>query len=236
MKTLKSLLFLALLALPFKNLLAHALWIETPLNGKIGQAQQVNIFYGEYATQEKEAPAKWYSDVNQFSLWLIQPGKEKIKLEVEETEDGFIASFTPTVQGQYALSVVHEAKELGGTTKYEFSSYTVVNVGNVKAQADVPNPLKTVFKSQKIYQKNQEVQFQVLLNNKAFVKGKVMIFSPEGWSKEYIADENGYITFTPIWKGFYLLEASNYEKVNGTHYGKTYDASWQGATSGIYIQ
>jgi uncharacterized GH25 family protein len=236
MKILKSLVLLTFLCLPFKNLLAHALWIETPLNGKIGQAHQINIYYGEYATQEKEVPSKWYSDVNQFSLWLIQPGKEKTKLEVKQTENGFSASFTPTLEGQYALSVVHEAKELGGTTKYEFSSYAVVNVGNIKAQADVPNPLKTIFPVQKVHQLNKELKFQVMLNNKAFAKGKVMVFSPEGWSKEYTADENGYITFIPVWKGFYVLEASHYEKVNGTHQGKTYDASWQGATTGVFVQ
>ena len=122
MKILKSLVFLTFLCLPFKNLLAHALWIETPLNGKIGQAHQIKIYYGEYATQEKEVPSKWYSDVNQFSLWLIQPGKEKTKLEVKQTENGFSTSFTPTQEGQYALSVVHEAKELGGTTKYEIDA------------------------------------------------------------------------------------------------------------------
>jgi uncharacterized GH25 family protein len=237
MNYFKSILFSFLLMVTTSQLFAHALWIETSTNGKIGASHNVKVFYGEYVTNERDSVAKWYSDVKDFSLWLTAPGKEKIKLKTTPGTNFYSASFIPESDGVYVLTVVHEAKELGGTTKYEFSSLATVAVGKVSAvnASSISNPLHASVTDAKVYKSNAPVKIKAVLNGKALAGKNVSVLSPEGWSKEYKTDENGMIEFSPIWPGRYVLEASNYQEVTGEHHGKNYTAAWQGATSSFEV-
>jgi len=237
MKKLKSLLFTLFLVVSANQLFAHALWIETKTAGNIGKSHEVKIYYGEYATNEREETAKWYSDVKTFSLWLTAPGQEKVKLNTQEGDNFYGATFTPEKDGVYTLTVVHEAKELGGTTKYEFSSIASVAVGKAAEinLSPIANSLKISAKEAKEFKNNTEVNVKAELNGKPLVNKPVSVFSPEGWTKEYTTDGNGNITFKPLWPGRYVLEVSNFEKTTGDHHGKTYSAIWQGATSSFEV-
>ncbi|GAA4319810.1 hypothetical protein GCM10023149_18730 [Mucilaginibacter gynuensis] len=217
--------------------MAHALWIETNTTGKARQAHEVKVFYGEYATNERDEVSKWYSDVKDFTLWLTAPGKEKVKLTTTPGSNFYSATFTPEGNGIYVISVVHEAKELGGTTKYEFSSLANVAVGPIKTVdlAAIPNNLKIAVAEAKNYKLNAPVQLKAVLNNKPLANKPVTVFSPAGWTKEFTTDENGAITFTPAWPGRYVLEVSHNEKTTGDHYGKSFTATWQGATSSFEV-
>src|SRR5690349_17315106 len=144
MNKLKLLLLLIFFSIGTVQLHAHALWIETASTGKKGQAQDVKVFYGEYASKELEETGKWYSDVKDFTLWLTVPGKEKVQLNTTAGTNFFSASFTPEEDGIYLLTVSHEAKDLGGATKYEFSSVAAVAVGksNTVDHLSIPNSIK----------------------------------------------------------------------------------------------
>lgn len=237
MNNFKSLLFTLLLITTAPQLFAHALWIETNTAGKIGQSQEVKVYYGEYVNNEREETAKWFSDVKSFSLWLTAPGKEKIKLNTIEGSNFYAAKFTPEKDGVYFLTVLHEAKELGGTTKYEFSSIATITVGKVSLIdfTYISNGLKVSVNEAKTYQTNATVKIKAELNGKPLANKHISVFSPEGWAKEYTTDQNGNVEFKPIWPGRYVLEVSNYEKTTGEHYGKTYSAAWQGATSSFEV-
>ncbi|TCC84490.1 DUF4198 domain-containing protein [Pedobacter hiemivivus] len=234
---MKSLLLALLFTLGTSQLFAHALWIETASSGKTGQAQEVKVYYGEYATNEREETAKWYSNVKDFTLWLTAPGKEKIKLTTTPGTNFYSASFAPEGNGQYVLTVSHEAAELGGTTKYEFIAAAIVTVGKPSAVdvATIPVSLKVHTVEAKTYKVNAPIQIKAIANGKPLAKTTVSVFSPEGWSKEVTTDENGVITFSPIWPGRYVLEVSAREKTEGTHNGKAYTAAWQGATSSFEV-
>lgn len=234
---MRSLLLALLLTLGTSQLFAHALWIETASTGKAGQPQQVKVYYGEYVSNERDETAKWYSDVKDFTLWLTAPGKEKIKLSTTPGSNFYAASFTPDGDGLYVLTVSHEAKELGGTTKYEFLSTAIVSVGKPAAidHSSIPASLTAYTLEAKKYKVNAPVQLKAVLNGKPLVQKKVSVFSPEGWSKEMTTDENGVITFNPIWPGRYVLEVSTHEKNSGDHHGKAYTAAWQGATSSFEV-
>lgn len=234
---MKSLLLALLLTFGTSQLFAHALWIETASSGKSGQAQEVKVYYGEYASNEREETEKWYSDVKDFSLWLTAPGKEKIKLTTTPGSNFYSATFTPEGNGHYVLTVSHEAKELGGTTKYEFIASSVVTIGKPAAidAAAVPVSVNVQTAEAKIYKINAPVQIKAVADGKPLAKKTVSVFSPEGWSKELTTDENGIITFSPIWPGRYVLEVSTHEKTEGTHHGKAYTAAWKGATSSFEV-
>jgi len=237
MNNLKSLLFTLILIATANQLFAHALWIETKTTGKIGQSQEVKVFYGEYVNNEREEISKWFSDVKDFSLWLTMPGQKKVKLNTTAGSNFYVANFTPDKEGVYILTVVHEPKELGGTTKYEFSSIATVAVGKTTAinLAPIANTIKVSASEAKTYKTNTAIQIKAERNGKPLAGKHISVFSPEGWAKEHTTDENGLITFNPIWPGRYVLEVSNYEKTTGEHNGKNYSAAWQGATSSFEV-
>ncbi|QNL49336.1 DUF4198 domain-containing protein [Olivibacter sp. SDN3] len=238
MKTIK-ITILALLCLTiYTQVHAHALWIETAAYGKKGTTQEVKIFYGEFATDERDVPDKWYSDVNAFTLWLVSPTGEKTKLSTAEGESFYTANFTPEDDGVYTLLVSHEAAELGGTTKYHFISSAYVSVGKatkINTEQNV-NPLKIYGDDNKIYGKNKSVKLFAQLNGKPLANKAVSVASPEGWVKEVTTEADGSFEFAPLWPGRYVVEAQNYEKASGTHNGKAYDASWIGSTFSFEVK
>ncbi len=237
MRNLKSVLFTLLLIATSSQLFAHALWVETKATGKIGTKQEVKIFYGEYVSNERDSVSKWYSDVKDFSLWLTNPTKEKIKLNTTAGTNFYSANFTPESDGVYVLTVVHEAKELGGTTKYEFSSLATVSVGELTVLdvTSIANPLYVTAVDAKFFKANSSLKIKAVLNGKVLADKNVTVFSPEGWSKEYKTDKSGTFEFSPLWAGRYVIEVSTFQKVTGEHHGKNYTATWQGATSSFEV-
>jgi hypothetical protein len=231
MKKITFILLSMVLSLATVQGFAHALWIETASTGKVGQKQTVKIFYGEYATGERDSVGKWYSDVKEFSLWLTGPDQKKIQLKPSAGVNYFEAEFTPDQNGAYTLTVSHEAKDLGGTTKYHFLSSACVAVGKVlPLAAQNSNALKLHIDDASSAKVNRTLQLKAFLRDVAARGKTVSVFSPNGWSKELTTDENGVAQFTPLWAGRYVVEVSDMDKTPGTHNGKDYKATWKGAT------
>jgi hypothetical protein len=227
---------LSLLTLPLLlicgNAFAHALWIETSTAGKAGQKQSIKIVYSE-PDDKPEKLSDWYSDVKEFELWLTTPDKQKIKLATTPGEDYFTSEFTPEKDGVYTLSISKAAKELGGTTVYQFNASAVVKVGKSLAGNDATfngNEIKVFADAGKNYKVNQPMNITGILKDKAAEKLHVGISSPSGWNKNVTTAANGVAEFTPVWPGTYKIEASASEKVTGDHHGKTYNAIWRCAT------
>lgn len=143
MKRITFLALTVLLSFATTSIFAHALWIETASTGKVGQKQTVKVFYGEYVANERDSVTKWYSDVKEFTLWVVGPDQKKTQLTLTPGLNYFEGSFTPDQNGAYTVAVSHEAKELGGTTKYHFLSSANVAVGKTQlTAAQNPNVLK----------------------------------------------------------------------------------------------
>ncbi|WP_294185143.1 DUF4198 domain-containing protein [uncultured Sphingobacterium sp.] len=229
--------FLAVL-LCSNNGYAHALWIEASSYGIINQAHEVKVYYGEFATNERDQVDKWYSDVKDFSLQLHAPGKESVTLQLTNKGDHFSGSFQPDVTGTYFLSIVKAPKDLGGKTKYEFSSLVPVIVGKptVLDYSVVKNPLQIELLKANNLKKGQSLQAKITSNGKVVPQAKVSVFSATGWGKEFVADENGLLTFDALWSGPYVLEASTFAEVAGEHAGKPYASAWQGSTTFITVK
>ena len=230
MKKIKVLLLSALLTLSTGSIFAHALWIETASTGRKGQQQTVKVFYGEYADNERDSVSKWYSDVKDLTLWIVSPGQEPSKLTLKLGVNHYEATFTPAIEGTYVLQVSHEAKELGGTTKYHFLANAKVNVGKATISANSTNVLNLSDTYQKPAKANQVFKLQALAQGVP-AKGKsVTIFSPNGWSKAVTTDESGALQFTPLWPGRYVAEISDTDRTPGSHHGKDFKSTWKGST------
>lgn len=237
MKKIKFLVLTLFLSLATNSIFAHALWIETAVTGKAGQKQTVKVFYGEYVANERDSVSKWYSDVKELTLWLVGPDQKKTQLVLTPGLNFYESSFTPDQNGAYTLVVSHEARELGGTTKYHFLASADVSVGKVlPVITQNSNVLKLHVDDFSTAKVNKALKLQAFLNNAA-VKGKtVSVFSPNGWSKELTTDNNGTAEFTPLWAGRYVVEVSDTDKTAGQHYGKDYKATWKGATYSFEIK
>jgi uncharacterized GH25 family protein len=237
---MKKIFFLSLtLLLSFvaTSIFAHALWIETASNGKVGQKQTVKVFYGEYVAGERDSVAKWYSDVEEFTLWLVGPDQKKTQLTLMLGVNHFEGSFTPEQNGTYTLVVSHEAKELGGTTKYHFLSTADVLVGKPKPEAQQnPNVLQLHADDAVAAKVNKPLQLKAFLKDAPTKKKTISVFSPSGWAKELMTNEEGVVEFTPLWAGRYVFEVTDMDKIPGLHYGKDYKATWKGATYSFEIK
>lgn len=215
------------------QLFAHALWIETPSSGKVGQKQDVKIYYGEYAENERDSVAKWYSDVKELSLWLVGPDQQKTKLEYSQGVTALQASFAPTKDGVYTITVSHNAKDFGGTTKYQFNALALVSVGKAPASTapiSKNNELLVFHDVAKGYKVNTPIQLKTLFKEGAQEKLHVTVASPSGWAKTLTTNAQGVAEFTPLWPGVYFIEASKYGKEEGELNGIKHEGVWRCAT------
>lgn len=208
---------------------AHALWIETNPLGQKGKLHEIKVFYGEYAEGKPEKLEDWFSDMKEFTLWLVSADNQRIQLPVAAAEDHFTASFIPETEGQYCLQISHYAKDLGRTTKYQFNTSAIVTVGKAVTNdlAANHNPLKFSVKGGKL---KQPVVLNGFFNDAATGGMDFTIFSPGGWTKTVAGDATGSVQFVPEWKGKYMIEISRTDNEKGEHNGKQYERVWRCAT------
>ncbi|WP_037302290.1 DUF4198 domain-containing protein [Runella limosa] len=234
---MKRLLTSLLLTCLMLNAWGHALWIQTSPVGKKGKKQAVRITYAE----PDEAPEKindWYSDVKAFELWLISPDGQKTKLAVTPAENHYTADFTPQQEGVYTLAVGHAAKELGGTTKYQFNATAAVTVGQAKSTTIAsPNELNvTVSQANNKYKVGQPIALAGVFKTKPSDKLQIAVHSPSGWNRTVQTKADGQAEFTPLWPGTYYIEASKTEKESGEQDGKPYKSVWRCATYIVEVE
>lgn len=216
---------------------AHAIWIESGSKATKNKAHDVKIFYGEYPAGEIEPTEKWYSDLKSLEVWVISPSKKKTKLTLSDAVSHLSSSFVPDEDGIYYITTVHSTRDLGGTTKYEFSSVAPVLSGKAAAAAApaaLEQPLSIVVQPA-AYKTNGLVELQVWKDGEAFADGEVLIMSPEGWVKTVKADDRGQVSFIPKLKGNYVIETSHYRKEAGEWNSKPYTHTWKGSTTRILV-
>ena len=230
---MKSVLTLLLTFLSVQFASAHALWIETNATGVKHAKQEVKIFYGEYASKEIEPLDKWYSDVKDFKLILTSPSNKQIEIQKTITGDHFTANFTPTEDGIYVLSIYHAGKDLSKTNLYAFSSLAFVKVSGNTLPAITNNFYVKV--NPKEYEAGNTVEVIVIKSGKPLADAEVLVMSQEGWSKSFKTDQQGKISFTALWKGNYVFEASFGENKEGEWNGKPFTYAWEGTTTFLTV-
>jgi hypothetical protein len=228
-----------LMAAGSQQLLAHALWIETNPKGKRDKAQEVKIYFGEFAGKDISLTEKWFSDLNDFSLVVITPNKQQIKLTATAKKEYYTALFTPTNDGVYTIVMQHTVKDVYHNMKLDYNSSATVVVGNQFEGNDAfinPN-IVSLFSVSAFYAKeNKEMKLLALLNSKVAAGQEIKVVAPNGWAKELYTSEKGEVTFTPLWPGKYMAEFAYTEKTPGEHNGKKYEEVWKVATYIIHVK
>ena len=239
MRTKFICLLIMLMAAGSQQLFAHALWIETNPTGKKEKAQEVKIYFGEFADKDISLTEKWFSDLKDFSLVVITPGKQRIKLTATAKTEYYSAMFTPTEDGVYTLVMHHIVKEVYHNMKLDYNSSATVVVGNQFEGNDAfvnPNIVSLFSVSAFSVKENREMKMLALLGNKIAAEQEVKVFAPNGWAKELYSSEKGEVIFTPLWPGKYMAEFAYTDKSPGEHNGKKYDEVWKVATYIITVK
>lgn len=215
---------------------AHAIWIQSNLKATKSVAHDVNVYYGEYPEGQADSVQKWLSDLKDLEVWLTSPTGKKTKMALKDAETHLTSSFIPDEDGVYYVSTVHTTKELGGATKYEFSSVVPVVSGKAgSALVSAPASALVISSQPKAYRTNQSIELFVQKEGEALAKGEVSVMSPEGWVKTLHTDDKGRVSFIPNLKGRYVIEASDYKKEDGEWNGKAYTHAWKGSTTSFVV-
>ncbi len=230
---LKLFLIITIFACSMAESFAHALWIETSTSGKTGQVQEVKIFLGEYASNERDSISHWFSNMKDFSLWLTTPDGKKSPLICTAAGNYFKAVFTPAAAGVYTLSVDHTVKEVYGGTKIHYYALASVTVNqSLTGSENVVNGTDLSFQTPigKTYKLNGPVSAAVVYKKSPRADGDITVQTPAGWSKKFKTDQKGNVTFDAMWVGRYLLEGTFTEDAKGTHEGQEFSSVWHCVT------
>lgn len=210
------------------QLFAHALRIETNSTGKVAVTQEIKIFYGEYAEGHDEPFDKWYSDVPEFKLWLIDGNQKKIELNTTKEDGYYSAEFTPNSKGRYLLMISHAAKDLGGKYIYQFNATATVLVGNKAFKPSLPkeyNDLQIVLDGDE-----SAISGKVYFMGIALSDAKVEVVSPNKSVSKIVTSTDGSFSVVKEEEGSYFLEATYTEDKTGVHFGSDYEHIWRCAT------
>ena len=238
-KTFKTITFAFLMLIATPQLFAHALWIETKATGTKGKAQEISVYFGEFSDNDITKADKWFSDLKDFSLIVISPSKKEIKLTATALDNKYQAFFTPDEDGVYTIAMHHKVKDVYGTMVLDYNSSATVTVGNVVKgnEALVNSNIISLFsKDVTTAKKDTKINVNALYEGKIAKEQKIKVIAPNGWEKELWSNENGEISFTPLWSGNYMVEFAYTEKASGDHNGKKYDEIWKMATYFISVK
>lgn len=228
------LIFVALFACQQK-VEAHAIWLESSATGTQGKAQEVRVYYGEYATAELEKTADWYSDLRSLEVFVLAPDQSQVRLTLEDKGDYFVSTFAPSQAGVYLIYTSHPTKDLGGKTRYEFTSQIPVQVGKsvTVGSGKLAYQLLT---SPKSFKKGEKVAVSLLKDGKPLSDQDILIMSASGWSKTYKTDSQGVALVDALWSGNYVAEFGHSEEASGNWHGQEYNATWQGITTSFVVK
>ncbi|MEL1255157.1 hypothetical protein AAEO57_15310 [Flavobacterium sp. DGU38] len=235
----KKIAFAVLMLVVSPALFAHALWIETKATGTKGKAQEISVFFGEYADNDITKADKWFSDLKEFTLIVISPSKKETKLTAKALENKYQAFFTPDEDGVYTIAMHHKVKDVYGTMVLDYNSSATVTVGIATKgnEATANSNVISLFSKDVINAKQKnKVTVTASYDGKIAKEQKIKVIAPNGWEKELWSNENGEVSFTPIWSGNYMVEFAYTEKTAGEHNGKKYDEIWKMATYLIAVK
>lgn len=204
--SIKSLILSLLFVLLASSLHAHALWIHTSATTALGKTHAFKVYYADYHENAIEDVADWYSDVEDFELWLISPSGKRIKLDKVARKDHFEGSFVAEEKGEYQLQISHTAKVLKGTTAYQFNASAQVWVG--KGKADLTEQTELM-----LSRNPKSSKFNVSYKGEPLPDATINILGPDNNSLDYTTGKKGKAKTEMNGSGKYFAEVTKTEKL-----------------------
>ncbi|SFO88619.1 Uncharacterized conserved protein, contains GH25 family domain [Chitinophaga sp. YR627] len=201
---------------------AHAVWIETALKGTKNKSQDVRVYLGEYAENQRDSVSHWFSNLKDVKLYVTAPDGKREEIAIKENGNHLAGNFTPATDGNYTLSISHTVETIYGETKIEYYATATVIVGKETPSQLSASTALAVVPAVEEAKGQGTVGLTVLRDKQPLAAAKIEAISPDGWVKEFKSNDKGEASFAPLQSGQYLLEVSANEKTPGTHNGKSY--------------
>jgi uncharacterized GH25 family protein len=228
-----------LLAAVYLTCTSHFIWIETQADATPGKEQAIQLYYGEYADNLIEKAGNKLEEVNGLSAFYLDPNLKMNELRLNKISDGYITKFTPSTTGLFQVLAINNVREVVDFSKYDIGVvrpiyYSRVHVLSKDKAGKINLPeiapyhdldILPVYKSNGItFNPNEMMELKVYFRQKGLAKAKLHVFAPNGWMKELDCDENGLASYTPLWKGQYLVECIYKERTPGQFMNRNYEA------------
>lgn len=201
---------------------AHAVWIETALKGTKNKAQDVRVFLGEYAANERDSVSNWFSNMKDVKLFVTTPAGAREAISLRADGRSLYGQFTPATEGTYTLTISHTVETIYGETRIEYYASATVVVGKESTSRLSTGTFLSVVPGMEAPKGFGNVPLTVYKDKVPLAAAKVEVIAPDGWVKELKSGGNGEAVFSPVQAGQYLVEATYTEKAEGMHYDKPY--------------
>ncbi|RLK02971.1 DUF4198 domain-containing protein [Tenacibaculum discolor] len=235
-KSILTLLFLAVIS----NSFAHYIWIETNPSGRVNNKHEVKIRFGEFSEGVIEkVDGEHFSNVKDFTVWLIAPDGSKTSLQTIAKNDYYSTSFIPKQKGTYTIALDNKKIKVFDYTKYDYTTFKPeyhakarIVVGNSISELKPTNPkgIEIIDVTPKLHNRSDKITLKVLYKNLTLKNGEITLFSGDKWSLKGKTNEKGLVTFKLPKKTTYTVEATHEEKTPGTFKGDDYKIIWHCAT------
>ncbi len=216
------------------------MWIETPATGKLGKAQPVNVYFGEYTYGLIEKPGEdHFAAVEKFEVWAISPSGVKTEILTKISGSGYSGSFTPKEIGTYTIVLNNDEIDVIDYTKYDFGIFKTHyhSTAKVIVGGEITETVSTNLKGLDILDISKEtpsgknaVTLKILYKGEALSIKSVDLYVKDQWTKKVETNEEGIVTFSLPFYTKYMVEVTTKEEVSGIYKDETYKFIWHCAT------
>jgi hypothetical protein len=197
---------------------AHFIWIEPEAGGR------ASVFFGEVQEGVREKTGGRLDEIaNPVFTAPVKDGQWQ-KLPFTRKDDRF------------AVSGVKENRLLATESTTPVQDLTKYGIGVVKPMfyarteaADAGKPHHTL----DVVPTGEKNVYRVYFRGQPLPKAKVMVYAPNLWMMERVADDSGQITIETPWPGLYVLDIVHKEETPGRYRDLDYQAVRHRATCSL---
>ena len=200
---------------------AHAIWIDTDREAKVGDWHEVRVFFGEPNERNKPTPTeRWYSDLNTLSLSLTSPSGKVVVLEKRQAELYYYANFKVEEEGVYTLSINHLVGKVYKRMRLRYQSVAYVSTQPLKELVVMGD--KQYFRLGVVPTDKQGREYRAFYSRRK-LKGEEVTFDfSVDKSVTVGTDKQGSFFFASDLADGYILNLAKKKKHRGRHNDKKY--------------
>lgn len=212
----------AVLALLTTSASAHYLWVNTPVNARIGDTIDFQIYWGHLGYDTDDLTT------TNVKTYLYRPDGIIEEISVSDKNNYLLGSAEVLVGGDYQIYAIRPAS-VYQEALYQFSAKGLIDVvaeEEIEAwNRPVGLPLEIVPQTKTHHlHVGTDFTIKVLYQGKPLPYADVTIITEKGDSDDITTDHSGRATFTFSEESDYLIEVMHVFNSEGVHNGNAYNS------------
>jgi len=203
---------------------AHNIWLEIKGSGKINDKVQVQLFFGEYATEAPEKGTK-LDKLKDIKIFVIDALGSKTQITMTQTDTHWQGSFETKTVGTYQIIGVNDQGEVRDMSKKQLGFGRSILYLRATYTVKTPVAKETALQPLDLTAQKQNSSYMLTAFKDKKEQGdlNITIINPEGWVKTVETNEIGQASFTPNKKGLYLINLEWIDNTKGSFKDKVFD-------------